>query len=238
MGSILAPYDESGVFCCYGYGAALPPNFVVSQCFALNGNPKAPGCTGIDGVLTAYRKALSVVRLSGPTCFAPVLKAACDIAEANMNSTPPKGLSKYIVMLIITDGTIMDMDETIDACVRASRLPMSVVIAGVGSADFTAMHALDSDDRRLAGRNGAALRDAVNFVSLKDYKGLGSGARLACDILREIPLQVRLQRKPCGLLALTPISPALLGDAVFRIQGRPAAAAGRQGLARWGGSSR
>jgi hypothetical protein len=190
VGAILAPYDQSGVFCCYGYGAALPPNFVVSQCFALNGNPRSPGCNGIDGVITAYRKALSVVRLSGPTCFAPVLKAACDIAEAGVAATPKGGLSKYVVFLIITDGTIMDMDETIDACVRASRLPMSVVIAGVGSADFTAMHALDSDDRRLAGRNGKAMRDAVNFVPLKDYKGLASGARLARDILQEIPLQV------------------------------------------------
>ena len=234
VGAILAPYDSSGVFCCYGYGAALPPNYVVSQCFALNGNPRSPGCQGIDGVLAAYRKALSVVRLSGPTCFAPVLKAACDIAEAGMNATPPKGLSKYIVFLIITgahaaaaprnagwrahtcrslpDGTIMDMDETIDACVRASRLPMSVVIAGVGSADFTAMHALDSDDRRLAGRNGKAMRDAVNFVPLKDYKGLASGARLARDILQEIPLQVCQYFAAKGVPPPPPVAKAPAAD--------------------------
>ena len=52
------------------------------------------------------------------------------------------------------------------------------------------MRALDADDRRLTGRNGVAMRDAVNFVPLKDYTALASGARLARDILQEIPAQV------------------------------------------------
>jgi hypothetical protein len=107
VGAVLAPYDADGRFACYGYGAALPPSYIVSHCFALNGNPKAPHCVGVEGVLAAYRKALGAVRLSGPTCFAPVLKAACDLAEADVKATPPGGLCKYTVKLIITDGVRM-----------------------------------------------------------------------------------------------------------------------------------
>jgi hypothetical protein len=33
----------------------------------------------------------------------------------------------------------MDMSETVDAIVRASSLPMSIVIVGVGSEDFSPM---------------------------------------------------------------------------------------------------
>jgi hypothetical protein len=80
--------------------------------------------------------------------------------------------------------------RAVDTCVRASRLPVSIIIVGVGSADFDAMVALDSDKRRLVGRNGASARDCVQFVAMSEYKGLGSGARLARDVLAEVPAQV------------------------------------------------
>jgi hypothetical protein len=112
VGAVLAPYDADGMFACYGYGAALPPNYIVSHCFALNGTPATPHCQGVEGILAAYRKALGAVRLSGPTCFAPVIKAACDAAEADVRATPAGQLIKYTVLLIITDGVIMDMEET------------------------------------------------------------------------------------------------------------------------------
>ena len=38
--------------------------------------------------------------------------------------------------MILTDGLINDMDETIDALVEASYLPISVIIIGVGYGDF------------------------------------------------------------------------------------------------------
>jgi hypothetical protein len=161
----------------------------------------------VDGVLAAYRKALSAVRLSGPTCFAPVLKACCDAADADVKLTPPGGLSKYTVLLIITDGMIMDMDETIDACVRASRLPVSVIIVGVGAADFSGMVDLDSDKKRMVGRNGAAARDCVQFVAMTDYTGLGSGARLARDVLAEVPAQVTSYFASKGVNPPPPIAP-------------------------------
>ena len=43
----------------------------------------------------------------------------------------------------------MDMDTTIRAIVRARKLPLSIVIVGVGDADFTNMKILDADDKPL-----------------------------------------------------------------------------------------
>ena len=43
---------------------------------------------------------------------------------------------QYQILLIITDGIINDMAKTIDEIVRGSELPLSIVIVGVGEADF------------------------------------------------------------------------------------------------------
>ncbi len=195
VGAVLAPYDLDGSFPCYGYGAQMPSGNV-SHCFALNGNPTAPGCAGVPGILAAYRQALASVALSGPTCFEPVISAACAEAEAHARG-PPLPL-KYSVLLIVTDGAIMDMNMTVDALVRASRAPMSVIIVGVGDADFSAMNALDADGQKLRGSMGVAVRDIVQFVKMNDYKGLGSNARLARDVLAELPGQVVQYFMACG----------------------------------------
>ena len=53
------------------------------------------------------------------------------------------------MLLILTDGEITDMANTKRAVIRASRLPMSIIIVGVGSCDFNKMVELDADDRQL-----------------------------------------------------------------------------------------
>ncbi|MEQ2179967.1 Copine-3, partial [Goodea atripinnis] len=76
----------------------------------------------------------------------------------------------YFVLLILTDGVITDMDRTRAAIVEASRLPMSIIIVGVGGADFSAMEFLDSDDRLLLSPTGeAAARDIVQFVPFRYF---------------------------------------------------------------------
>lgn len=46
---------------------------------------------------------------------------------------------KYLVFLIITDGAIHDMEDSIRSLVSASELPLSVLIIGVGNDDFSSM---------------------------------------------------------------------------------------------------
>ncbi|VDI32199.1 Hypothetical predicted protein [Mytilus galloprovincialis] len=73
VGEIIKDYDSDKLFPVLGFGARLPPDGVVSHEFALNGNPNNPYCTGIEGVLEAYNKALHSIQLYGPTNFAPVI---------------------------------------------------------------------------------------------------------------------------------------------------------------------
>ncbi|CAM9947346.1 unnamed protein product [Choristocarpus tenellus] len=99
---------------------------------------------------------------------------------------------EYQVLLILTDGIINDMQETINCLVEASRLPLSVIIVGIGNADFTNMDALDGDNGVLTDSSGnAAVRDIVQFVSMDFYKMQGLHfSRLAADTIAEIPAQI------------------------------------------------
>ena len=67
------------------------------------------------------------------------------------------------------------MDNTRQAIVYASQLPMSIIIVGVGQADFSDMIMLDGDDGVLKDASGRpATRDIVQFVPFRDFKKVGS----------------------------------------------------------------
>jgi len=52
----------------------------------------------------------------------------------------------YHIILILTDGDVHDMDETVDIIVSMSHLPVSIIIIGVGTEDnFEKMEKLDGD---------------------------------------------------------------------------------------------
>jgi hypothetical protein len=53
----------------------------------------------------------------------------------------------YIVLLILTDGAIDDMEETVALLNDASNLPLSVIVVGIGNDKFTEMKSLDGDLR-------------------------------------------------------------------------------------------
>ena len=84
----------------------------------------------------------------------------------------------------------MDMQASIDAIVSASGLPLSIVIVGVGSADFSSMEELDADDAPLYSQTYRTYqtRDIVQFVPFLQYQN--DPQALAREVLREIPGQV------------------------------------------------
>ena len=61
--------------------------------------------------------------------------------------------------MIITDGCITDFNETVEQIVKASDLPMSIIIVGVGNADFDLMEDLDGDIEPLYSKNLRRYRD-------------------------------------------------------------------------------
>nr|XP_033814546.1 copine-8 isoform X3 [Geotrypetes seraphini] len=197
VGEIIQDYDSDKMFPALGFGAKLPPDGRVCHEFALNGNPQNPYCNGIDGVMEAYYRSLKTVQLYGPTNFAPVINHVARYASS------VKDGSQYFVLLIITDGVISDMAQTKESIVNASKLPMSIIIVGVGTAEFDAMVELDGDEVRVSSRGRIAERDIVQFVPFRDYidrtgNHILSMARLAKDVLAEIPDQFLLYMRSRG----------------------------------------
>uniref|UniRef100_S4RRA6 Copine-3 n=1 Tax=Petromyzon marinus TaxID=7757 RepID=S4RRA6_PETMA len=158
---------QDKLFPAFGFGAQIPPNWQVSHEFPLNFNPANPYCNGVQGIVDMYKVCLPQVRLYGPTNFSPIINHVARFAAAALQQP---AATQYFVLLIVTDGVISDMDETRLAVVQASRLPMSLIIVGVGNADFSAMEFLDGDGGVLKAPSGEpAARDIVQFVPFRDF---------------------------------------------------------------------
>ena len=110
VGNILQYYDTDKQIPVFGYGARIPDHGV-SHAFAVNGNIFDPEVDGMDGVCEAYERAIKNVSLSGPTNFAPIIELVNDMTE-DMGCTQAD--QQYNILLIVTDGQISDMPQTID----------------------------------------------------------------------------------------------------------------------------
>merc|ERR1712012_520489 len=189
VGEIIEDYDSDKLFPVLGFGARLPPRGDVSHLFYVNGHPDNPYCERVGGVLSAYKGCISRVQLYGPTNFAPTVNHVASIARQFKDG------SQYFILLIITDGIITDMPQTKKAIVSASTLPLSIIIVGVGNADFDAMDELDGDTVRLTDQDGRmAARDIVQFVPFRNFLKNGMNSQsarlhLAKEVLAEIPEQ-------------------------------------------------
>ncbi|XP_055075182.1 copine-4 [Misgurnus anguillicaudatus] len=187
VGEICQDYDSDKMFPAFGFGAQIPPDFKVSHDFAVNFDEDNPECAGIQGVVEAYQNCLPKIQLYGPTNIAPIIQKVADSASEEMHT---KEAMEYFILLILTDGVITDMADTREAIVHASHLPMSVIIVGVGNADFSDMQMLDGDDGILRSPKGEpTLRDIVQFVPFRNFKH-ASPAALAKSVLAEVPNQV------------------------------------------------
>ncbi|XP_053401180.1 copine-3-like isoform X3 [Mercenaria mercenaria] len=194
VGAVCQDYDTDKMFPALGFGARIPPDNKVSHEFAMNFNPQNPFCAGIQGVVQAYQNCVPQIQLWGPTNVSPIIHHVAKFAEAAQKEEQSKGAHAYFVLLLLTDGVITDMDNTRRAIVHASALPMSLIIVGVGGADFADMEMLDGDDGVLKAPNGQPVhRDIVQFVPFRDFKRVSdasSAAELAKNVLAEVPQQV------------------------------------------------
>ena len=195
IGSIVANYDTDNKFPVYGFGAQLLNESKVleknvSHCFSLKNHLSKDDhgeVDGVDGILEAYKNSFNFACLSGPTMFSGILHEIASnhvpvCVEENQN---------YLIVLIICDGIINDMNNTIEQIVDLSNKPVSIIIIGVGKANFDQMDRLDGDGSKLRTvRDGrVAERDIVQFVPYRDFERKGLAA-LADVTLKEIPGQV------------------------------------------------
>ncbi|OAF66918.1 hypothetical protein A3Q56_05344 [Intoshia linei] len=199
VGRIVVEYDHDKFLPCYGFGAKLTENSEANHCFNLrdNGND----CFGVEGILKAYYSRVTTVKFHGPTMFSPTLQCAEKAAKENHiinmeyknSASNVKNFLQYTILLILTDGLITDLQETTKKIIDMSNLPLSIIIVGLGNADFSAMEFLDSDSSLLSIGSKTAVRDIVQFVKLLPFlSGQISEMydSLAANVLAEIPNQV------------------------------------------------
>ena len=131
MGSIIEPYDADRSFPVFGFGGVPPGAPGVSHCFPLNGNPMNPEIQGLENIIGCYQQTLPNIRLAGPTMFSPLLEQFLQYTRQVSQQS-----NTYQILLLLTDGVIHDMPRTKDLIVQLSELPCSIIIVGVGAADF------------------------------------------------------------------------------------------------------
>jgi hypothetical protein len=168
----------------YGFGAQYKGDSTgaVSHCFNLNFSNN-PEIDGVNGIIETYKNAVKSVYLSGPTNFSPSIMQSIEYVKT-------KGIvNSYYILLIITDGQISDMPLTRSAIVEASMLPISIIIVGVGNANFESMNELDGDEQPLVDAYGKRIRDIVQFVKYDNKYSINT-ALFSQDLLYEIPNQV------------------------------------------------
>ncbi|EGC33526.1 hypothetical protein DICPUDRAFT_154425 [Dictyostelium purpureum] len=199
VGSVLAPYDSDGMIDVMGFGGSFAGSFGVSHCFPFSFDTNIPAAVGVQGVLGLYTENIRKISFSGPTNFSEVIQHAMKKASEGQNQQN----QKYTVLLILTDGEISDMDETVRNLVIASTMPLSVVIVGVGSSSFDNMNRLDGDDGTLKDYSGnKASRDIVQFVPFTAFSS--NIDLLAQETLKEIPGQLLSFFKTVGFVPNPP----------------------------------
>merc|ERR1712038_1925243 len=178
IGSVLADYDTDKMFPVWGFGAKYSGQvYHLFQC-----GPNAE-VDGIKGILDAYHKTFrSGLVMSSPTVITEVLQTAAAFAKSGQEEARQQGKQKYTTLLILTDGAVSDVRATAQAISRISDAPLSVIIVGIGPADFSAMQFLDDVAER------SNIPDIVQFVEFNKHKH--SFNDLTHATLQELPDQL------------------------------------------------
>lgn len=188
IGRTLSKFDEDNLIPCFGFGDASTHDQEVFSFF-----PDEKFCYGFEEVLTRYRELVPQLRLAGPTSFAPIIEMAITIVEQSGG--------QYHVLLIIADGQVtrsVDTDngqlscqekKTVDAIVKASKYPLSIILVGVGDGPWDMMKEFDDNIPARAFDNF----QFVNFTEImsKNMEPSSKETAFSLAALMEIPSQYK-----------------------------------------------
>jgi len=176
IGGILADYDTDKQFPVWGFGAKYS-----GQVYHLFQCGQSAEVEGVRGVLDAYHATFkSGLVMSSPTVITEVVSTAAAFAKSSEQQAAAEGKQKYSTLLILTDGAVSDVRATVQCLEACSDAPMSIIIVGIGSADFSAMEFLDDVVRDKP--------DIVQFVEFGKHKHDFNS--LTAATMRELPEQM------------------------------------------------
>jgi hypothetical protein len=189
---VLSKYDSDQMFPVLGFGAKY--DGVVNHCFQCGESEEVHG---VKGVLEAYHQTFkSGLVMSSPTVFTEVIETAASRALSSQEKAKQKGQQAYTILLIVSDGAVSDSQATAAGLQQVCDAPLSIVIVGVGDADFSSMEFLDN-------ANKPHQRDIAQFVQFNKHQT--SSADLTSVTLREIPGQLVSYFQSKGIQPLPPI---------------------------------
>ncbi|XVF61051.1 hypothetical protein PTKIN_Ptkin08bG0098000 [Pterospermum kingtungense] len=188
IGRTLSPFDEDNLIPCFGFGDASTHDKHVFSFYA-----DLRPCHGFEEALARYREVVPLLKLAGPTSFAPIIRAAIDIVD--------RSNGQYHVLVIIADGQVTrnpdiprgrlspQEQETVDSIVAASRYPLSIILVGVGDGPWDSMQQFDDNIPQRAFDNF----QFVNFTKImsENTETSKKEAAFALAALMEIPYQYR-----------------------------------------------
>jgi hypothetical protein len=184
--ALLAAYNFNDQFAVYGFGGKV--HGFEGNYFPLTFDPRNPRVRGFAGIVSAYRSSLSKIQLSHPTIFSDII----EMIRTPQNERFKSG-NFYGVLVVLVDDEVSDYQKTVDEIIMSSAQALSIVIIGIGPADFTRMEKFN-DYRDLKSSQGRYMeRKNVVFVWLdKMLKAAGDkGLRqVAAWGLIDIPTQV------------------------------------------------
>jgi len=179
---IISMYNKQDKYNVYGFGAKV--NGIFKNIFTIN-RTDDPSIIGIENIISKYKETVNDVVFSGGTYFAPVIKEFKRRAEQNNNNYN----FNYNISIIISDGYLQDIDETIDSIVEASILPISFIIIGVGDNANSDMKILNGENGKLISSKGVILnKDIIQYVHFNDYAN--DLTKLTEAVLKYIPDQI------------------------------------------------
>ena len=179
---IISMYNKKDKYNVYGFGANV--NGIFKEIFNIN-NTDDPSIIGIENIISKYKETVNNVDFSGGTYFAPVIKEFKRRAEQNNNNYD----FNYNISLIISDGYLQDINETIDSIIEASILPISFIIIGVGVNVNRDMKILNGENGKLISSKGVVLsKDIIQYVHFNDYAN--DLTKLTEAVLKYIPNQI------------------------------------------------
>lgn len=191
IGKTLSSFDEDNLIPCFGFGDASTHDLDVFSFY-----PDNRPCDGFEEALARYREIVPNVGLSGPTSFAPIIETAIEIVGDSGG--------QFHVLLIIADGQVtrsVDTPEgafsaqeqqTIDAIVKASEYPLSIILVGVGDGPWDMMRQFDDHVPARAFDNF----QFVNFTEImtRSITPSKKEVEFALAALMEIPSQYKAAR--------------------------------------------
>ena len=178
---ILSVYNKKDEYEVFGFGANVNGEF--SNCFNINFNENSK-IKGVENIIKEYKNAVNKVDFSGGTYFAPVINSI------NSKIKSSKQNLNYNILMIISDGYVHDIEDIIDRIVESSKLPLSVIIIGVGADVTSDMKKLNGEDGKLIDSSGEGLeKDIVQYVHFNDYNE--NIEKLTQEVFRYIPQQIK-----------------------------------------------